>query len=188
MKINIIVTYADDYVIGRNGGMVWNYPEDTEYFHLITSQVEDKTKKNAIIMGYTTHLDQPTKILGDRINIVITNKNLEDKNEEDLYYVDSLGSSIELCNKLENNIEKIFVIGGDQIYSYFLMSFYYKYLDKVYITRIDKKYEGNKFFYGLEEKFYYLSVTKSELYPELEYRVLQYDSTFKLLFSFIINN
>ena len=178
MKINIIVTYADDYVIGRNGGMVWNYPEDTEYFHRITSQVEDKTKKNAIIMGHTTHLDQPTKILADRINIVITNKNLEDKNEEDLYYVDSLGSSIELCNKLENNIEKIFVIGGDQIYSYFLMSFYYKYLDKVYITRIDKKYEGNKFFYGLEEKFYYLSVTKSELYPELEYRVLQYDSTF----------
>ena len=178
MKINIIVAYADNYVIGNDGTMVWDYPEITEYFHNITCHVEDKSKKNIIIMGYNSYLDYQPKVLSNRINIVITTKNLELQNEEDLYYVDSLGSSIELCNKLENVIEKIFVIGGDQIYSYFLKSFYYKYLDKVYITRIHKKYEGNKFFYGLEEKFYYLSVTKSELYPELEYRILQYDSDF----------
>jgi len=179
MKINIIVAYADNYVIGNEGeGMVWDYPEDVEYFHNITSQVNDISKKNVVIMGYNTHLEHNPKILTDRINIVITSKDISGSNEDDLYYVDSLGSSIELCNKLEGNIEKIFIIGGDQIYSYFCKSFYYKYLDKVYITRIDKKYEGNKHFYGLEEKFYYLSVNKSELYPELEYRVLQYESNF----------
>jgi hypothetical protein len=75
---------------------------------------------------------------------------------------------------LNNEIEKIFIIGGESIYTYFFKSYYYKFLDKIYITRIHKSFEGNKFFYGLEEKFYYKSIEKSVLYPEIEYRVLQY--------------
>ena len=174
MKINIIVAYANNYVIGSNNDIPWHYKEDLKYFKTITCQTEDYSKKNIVIMGYNTHISLPNQFLKNRINIVITTKELE--NREDLYYADSLGNAIQLCNELiENNkAEKIFIIGGESIYSYYCKSYYYKFLDKVYITRIDKTFEGNKYFYGLEDKFYYISVLQSSLHPEIEYRVLQY--------------
>jgi dihydrofolate reductase len=42
---------------------------------------------------------------------------------------------------LDNIIEKIFIIDGESIYEYFFKSYYYKNLDKIYITRIHKKFE-----------------------------------------------
>jgi dihydrofolate reductase len=178
MKINIIVAYANNYVIGNNNDIPWHYKEDLQYFKTITCQKEDPSKKNIVIMGYNTHISLPNQFLKNRINIVITTKELE--NREDLYYVDSLGSAIEICNNLitDDKAEKIFIIGGESIYSYYCKSYYYKYLDKVYITRISKDYEGNKHFYGLEDKFYYISVLQSILHPEIEYRVLQYQYDF----------
>jgi dihydrofolate reductase len=191
MKINIIVAYANNYVIGYNNDIPWHYKEDLQYFKTITCHTEDPSKKNIVIMGYNTHISLPNQFLKNRINIVITTKELE--NNEDLYYVDSLGRAIELCNELitDNKAEKIFIIGGESIYSYYIKSYYYKYLDKVYITRINKDYgissskqclqefdKGNKHFYGLEDKFYYISVLQSILHPEIEYRVLQYQNDF----------
>jgi len=181
MKINIIVAYSDNYVIGNDDKIPWNYNEDLKYFYKITT-ITENNKKNVVIMGYNTYKSLSFK-LKNRVNIVITSKNLNndiDTFEEDLYFVDSMGSSMELCQKLliNNIIEKIFIIGGEKIYKYYFTSYYYKFLDKVYITRIHKNYDGNKFFYGLEEKFYYLDIKKSINNPELEYRVLQYNSEF----------
>lgn len=178
MKINVIVAYSKNYIIGNDKNIPWIYKEDLKYFQKITKEINDKNKKNIVIMGYTTHKTIPNNILKDRINIVITSKQLE--NKDNLYYKDSLGSTMELCKELINKslVEKIFIIGGESIYNYFFKSYYYKYLDKVYITFIDKEYDGNKFFYGLEEKFYYLSIKQSELHKEIEYRVLQYDEDY----------
>ena len=183
MKINVIVAYSDNYVIGNNDKIPWNYYEDLKYFYKITTNKEDINKKNIVIMGYNTYKSLPVIKLKNRINIVITSKSLNNdfgSDEQDLFFVDSMGSSMELCQKLliNNSSEKIFIIGGEKIYKYFFTSYYYKFLDKVYITRIHKKYDGNKFFYGLEEKFYYIDVKKSVSNIELEYRVLQYDSEF----------
>ena len=174
LNINVIVAYSDDFIIGNNNTIPWFYKEDLKYFQNITTKTNDILKKNIVIMGYNTYASLNLKKLKNRINIVITSKKLN--NEIDLYFVDSLGGGMEECKRmlLNNEIEKIFIIGGASIYEYFFKSYYYKFLDKIYITRIDKTFEGNKFFYGLEEKFYYLSVEKSVIYPEIEYRVLQY--------------
>lgn len=84
------------------------------------------------------------------------------------------------CKQLinDNIAEKIFVCGGKSIYKYFFKSYFYKYLDKVYITYINKTYNGNKFFYGLESHFLYTNIKKSTMYPEIEYRELQHDKDF----------
>ena len=174
LSINVIVAYSDNYVIGCDNEIPWLYKEDLKYFQDITTLTDNNFKKNIVIMGKNTYNSLHMKKLKNRVNIVITNKTFD--NELDLYFVDSLCSAIEICKnmQLDNMIEKIFIIGGESIYAYFFKSYYYKYLDKIYITRIHKKFEGNKFFYGLEEKFYYVSVEQSSLYPEIEYRVLQY--------------
>jgi len=178
LNINVIVAYSDNYVIGCNNEIPWLYKEDLKYFQNITTITVNNLKKNIVIMGFNTYNSLPMKKLKNRINIVITNKTLD--NELDIYFVDSLCSAIEICKnmQLNNIIEKIFIIGGESIYEYFFKSYYYKYLDKIYITRIHKKFEGNKFFYGLEEKFYYVSIEQSTFHPEIEYRVLQYVPNF----------
>lgn len=181
MKINLIVTYSDNFVIANNNTIPWNYKEDLIYFKKIVNNIDCNKKKNALIMGYTTYINLPLKKIKNNFNIVITNEKLSDNNQEDLFFVDSIGMAIDKCKNLENEnlLQSIFIIGGEKIYSYFLKSYYYIYLDKVYITRINKEYYGNKFFYGLEDKFYYLSIKTSEENNEIEYRVLQYDKEFK---------
>jgi len=182
MKIDIIVAHSNNNIIGNNNIIPWNYQEDTLYFKNITSTTVDKLKKNIIIMGYNTYESLKCKKLKNRINIIITSKTeIESEEENDLYFTDSLSSCIELCRTLyENNkIEKIFIIGGELIYKYYMESYYSKYLDKIYLTRIYKDFIGNKYFYKLEEKFYYLNIEKSKFHEELEYQIIQYDVDFE---------
>lgn len=180
MKINVIVAYSDNFIIGNNNDIPWNYNEDLKNFRKITSLTEDKNKKNVLIMGNNTFLSLNSKPLKNRINMVLTTRNNIESDIDDVYFYNALCDSMDMCKKLiyENKIEKIFIIGGESIYEYFFKSYYYKYLDKVYITRIHKNIEGDRYFYGLESKFYYTNIYKSTVYPELEYRELQYDSNF----------
>ena len=172
MKINIIVAYSNNYVIGNDNNIPWYYKEDLKYFRKITTETIDKYKKNIVISGYNTHLSIPNNYLKDRINIVITTKKIE--NKDNIYYVNSFDNAIKLSEKLigNNNSEKIFIIGGESIYNCFRYSEYYKFLDKVYLTRIYKDFTGNKYFYKLDDNLKIESSLISKLHPELEYQVL----------------
>lgn len=172
MKINIIVAHSNNYVIGNDNNIPWYYKEDLIYFKKITTQTIDKSKKNIVISGYNTHLSIPNNYLKDRINIVITTKKIE--NKDTIYYVNSFTNAIKLSEKLidSNDGEKIFIIGGESIYNYFRNCEYYKFLDKIYLTRIYKDFIGNKYFYKLDDNFKIESSIISKLHPELEYQVL----------------
>ena len=179
MKINVIVAYSNNYVIGNDNNLPWSYKEDLEYFKTITSYTRKPDYKNAVIMGYNTWLSIKRK-LKNRINIVITTKTIEKTDDNDLFFVDSIGSAIDICKDVfnSNKIENIFIIGGEKIYTYFLRSYFYTYLDKIYITKINKDFEGNKYFPNIDNKFYYTQISTSYENPELEYRVLQYNKNY----------
>jgi len=182
MKINVIVAYSNNYVIGNDNNLPWNYKEDMEYFKTITSHTRKDDNKNAIIMGYNTWISIKKK-LKNRINIVITTKNIkktENPEDNDLFFVDSMGSAIDVCKDVFNSkkIENIFIIGGEKIYTYFFRSYFYTYIDKIYITKINKDFEGNKYFPNIDNKFYYTQISTSYENPELEYKVLQYNKNY----------
>ena len=183
MKINVICAYSDNFIIGIDNKIPWDveekitYYEDLVYFNTVTLQSDESneednsSKKNIVIMGYNTYKCIGKQKLFDRINIIITTKKLKSSKSNGIYFVNNLNLCMELCNKLYNRniINKIFIIGGEKTYDYFFRSIYYKLLDKIYITRIYKKYNGNKKFCELEEKFYYTSVKKSNNYDEKIY-------------------
>ena len=174
MKINVIVSYSENLVIGNDNERLWDYAEELEHFQKIISS--ESTKKSILILGHSSYLKY---ILYDAIKIVITTKKIDGCIEpNDTYFVDSFGSCIDKCRELINITDQIFVCGGESIYKYFFTSYFYKYLDKIYITYIDKKYIGNKTFYPLENHFLYTDIQKSIIYPEIEYRELQYDMDF----------
>lgn len=72
----LIVAHDIDRGIGRCGEIPWNVPCDMRYFRRVTSQVNDPSKTNVVIMGRKTWMSLPNKSrpLPDRLNIVLSRK------------------------------------------------------------------------------------------------------------------
>ena len=107
MRIIIISAIASNNVIGRsNGEMPWHVPEEFKHF-------KQTTFGSPILMGRKTFqtLGKPLK---GRENIVITsNKNFTVQFDE-VVIENSLNEAIKYCRN--KNEEKIFIIGGGEIY------------------------------------------------------------------------
>lgn len=74
--IKLIVAHDIERGIGRCGEIPWNVPCDMRYFRHVTSQVNDQSKVNVVIMGRKTWMSLPNKSrpLPDRLNIVLSKK------------------------------------------------------------------------------------------------------------------
>lgn len=148
--INIIVATSTNYGIGHDNKMCWHIPEELKYFKKITTTVEDKNKKNCVIMGKNTWYSLPKSPLIDRINIIISSLDYDKISNE----VRDCGENVRVFKNIEDafkyveekeDIESAFIIGGAQLYNECLDN----YVDKikyVHMTIVyDKKYDCNKF-------------------------------------------
>ncbi|TSD00049.1 MAG: dihydrofolate reductase [Parcubacteria group bacterium Athens0714_25] len=107
MRIIIIAAIAQNGVIGTaKGEMPWHVKEEFAHF-------KSTTLGSPIIMGRKT-FETLGKPLKGRLNIIVTRSESFPSIEETLIQ-NSLLSAIDHCNK--NNYEKIFIIGGREIYT-----------------------------------------------------------------------
>jgi len=147
--INIIVATSTNYGIGYDNNMCWNIPEELKNFKKITCNVNDKTKKNCVIMGKNTWDSLPKKPLANRINIIISKNNYdiinnEYDNCEDIKIFKNLDDVFEYVNN-SDIIESAFIIGGALLYNECLENHIEK-IKFVYMSIIyDKQYKCNKF-------------------------------------------
>ena len=144
--VNIIVAVSDYYVgkgyaIGKNGGTPWSCPQDMKWF-------KDTTIGHAVIMGRKT-FDSLKKPLKDRINIVVTSKDIVINSEEKVYAAKSVEEAISLAKSLTTN--DIFIIGGASIYKYALE---HNLVDKIYIDYLSESVEGADAFFPLFQSNY----------------------------------
>lgn len=117
--IILVAAIGDDLSLGKSGGLLWNIPEDLKHFREITL---GKT----IVMGRKTWESIGGKPLPGRKNLVMT-RNSEGIDEKYLY---------------REGYEDLYVIGGGEIYRYFL-----PFSDKLYLTRVHKEYpDADTFF------------------------------------------
>lgn len=125
--INLIVAIAKNNIIGKNNELPWHYPDDLKYFKKITT---GKT----VVMGRKTFesiISRNGKPLPNRKNVVVT----RDVN----YKYDGVTVINDLKSYLQaHKDEDIFVIGGKQIFEESL-----DFVDRFYITHIDKEYDGD---------------------------------------------
>jgi dihydrofolate reductase len=148
--INIIVATSTNYGIGYDNKMCWHIPEELKHFKNITTAVEDKNKKNCVIMGKNTWYSLPKRPLVDRINIIISSADYEKISQE----VRDDGDNIRVFKNIEDafkyveetdEIESAFIIGGAQLYNECLDK-YVENIRYMYMTIVyDKKYECNKY-------------------------------------------
>lgn len=135
--LSAIGAVSSNDMIGRDNKLLWHISEDLKRFKKIT-------EGSTIIMGRKTFESLP-KVLPNRVHIVLTkdkNYKVHDERVKVVYSIDSLNSFIE-------GDEEAFVIGGGEIYSLFM-----PYINKIYLTRIHKEYEGDTKFPEIDMKIW----------------------------------
>ena len=121
--ISLIVAFDEKFGIGKNNDLPWKLKKDMDYFKMITTTTnsQNKSKMNAVIMGRKTWESIPTRFrpLKDRINIVISST-LNKSEISDYAYTKVFTNLTDSLKYIEENqtlnIEKTFIIGGSSIY------------------------------------------------------------------------
>jgi dihydrofolate reductase len=130
VKVSLVAAVARGGVIGRDGGIPWRLPEDVAYF-------KELTTGHAVVMGRKTWESIPDRFrpLPGRRNIVITrNSSWQAEGAE-------RASSLEEALVLLRDEERVFIIGGSQLYAAAL-----RHASELVLTEIDLEIDGDTFF------------------------------------------
>ena len=125
--LSIIVAIAQNGTIGHKNALLWHIKEDMRFFRTTTSG-------HPVIMGRKTFESLGCKPLPKRTNIVISRSERE-------YEGALLAHSLEEAVRMAGDDSEIFIIGGAQIYKEALSI-----ADRLYITRVERDYEGDPSF------------------------------------------
>ena len=128
--LSIIVAKAKNNVIGKDNKMIWHLPEDMKRFRKIT-------ENHVIIMGRKT-FESLGKVLPNRKHVVMTHSKDLRINDENVEIV----NSIDELKKYIDSDEECFLIGGAMMYNLLM-----PYTNKIYMTELDKNFEGDTVFY-----------------------------------------
>jgi dihydrofolate reductase len=133
MKTSLIVAMSENRVIGRDNGLPWHIPEDLRFFKTVTMG-------KPIIMGRKT-FESIGRPLPGRRNIVVSRDPGYSAKGVDVRR--SLDDAIALAagSARETGQDEIFVIGGGTIFEAALPI-----ADRIYLTRIHARIEGDVFF------------------------------------------
>jgi dihydrofolate reductase len=133
MKISMIVAMDDNNGIGNNNKLLWHIPKDLKW-------MKEKTMGRVIVMGRNSYEDIITytkgKPLPGRTNVVLSSKDPSEFNEGFVVV-----KTIDEVIKKFANEEKIFILGGAQVYKSFLPL-----ADELIITHVQTKLQADAFF------------------------------------------
>lgn len=138
VRLSMMAAMASNRVIGGDGQLLWNIPEDMKLFRT-------QTTGKPIIMGRKT-FESFNKALPNRDNIVITNQ--KDWSAEGAIVTHSLGEALEVAQEkaAQRQCDEIVVIGGGTIYQQFLNQ-----SDRIYLTEIANPYKGDALFPEIDQ-------------------------------------
>ncbi len=149
MILSHIAAMAENHVIGNEGELPWDIPEDMKYFM-------NKTKNHIIIMGRKTFetLEDP---LPKRLTIIVTRQ--KGYEAEGCIVVPNLDAALAEAKKnIPAYPEEVFICGGGEIYKESL-----PFVNKIYLTRIDEEFDGDAHYPKVDwSKFKMVSQEKRE--------------------------
>lgn len=108
-NIILIAAIGKNNELGKKGKLIWDIPGDLRRF-------KEVTKGHPMIMGYKTYISIGNKPLPGRTNIVMA---LEEDVVGDVHVARSVDEAISIAQNSPGS-DKIFIIGGGQIYDLFL--------------------------------------------------------------------
>lgn len=153
MKLTAIVAMTPDRIIGKEGTMPWHLPEDLKLF-------KRHTTGHTIVMGRKTW-DSIGKPLPNRQSIVLTRD--PDWFAEGATVIHKPEDLDQALAKLELISDRVFIIGGAEIYSVFMPQ-----IDEILVSHIYASPDGDTRFPEFESSFPHVSV--EETYDTFELR------------------
>jgi len=137
IKTTLVAAVAENGVIGANGGLAWKISDDLKWFR-------KATMGKPIIMGRKT-FESIGRALPGRDNIVATRSITFDPGG--VFIVGAIGEALRLARAcaLKSGAGEICIIGGGEIYAQTI-----DLADRIYLTRIDAKLEGDVYFPPLD--------------------------------------
>jgi dihydrofolate reductase len=135
MEVSIIVAMGKNREIGKDNNLMWHLSEDMRFF-------KQTTLRHYVIMGRKNFDSIPAKYkpLPDRVNIILSRN--ADFMYEECYTCATLDEAIELGR--ENGEERVFIIGGGQIYKLALDA---NLVTEMFITHVDAAFPDADIFF-----------------------------------------
>jgi len=126
--ISLIVAHDTNFVMGKDNKMPWHIREDLAYF-------KKMTMGKAMVMGRKT-FESIGKALPGRLTVIVTRN--PGYIAEGATVVHDFDEAIRIAS---NHAEEVMIIGGGEIFKLALPI-----ADRLYVTLIEKEYEGDTFF------------------------------------------
>jgi len=148
MKVSLIVAVSENDVIGKNNDLIWHLPEDMKYF-------KETTQNHFVIMGRKNFESIPDKYrpLPNRTNVVVTRQSSYEA--RGCLVVNSVEEALAKAKEAQD--PEPFIIGGGEIYHLALKN---NLVDRIYITRVHKSFDGDTFFPKLKDEWKLMSSKK----------------------------
>lgn len=155
-----IVAVDSNYGIGKNNKLLFKIPADMKHFKCLTSG-------NIIVMGSKT-FESIGKALPNRVNMVLTKTprkydgivGIEAYNKDDLNRI----------LRLERDSD-IFIIGGESVYKLYIDQ-----IDEIYLTKLEKSYDGDAHFINLEQdnRFKMVEEIENRIFEDSKYTITRW--------------
>ena len=153
--ISIVAAVARNGVIGRNGKLPWDFPEDRAYFRSLT-------EGGVLIMGRRTFEDIGNPLPG-RVTIIVS-KTLRIECET-LRIAPSLDDALRMAQPMQ---KEIFLCGGAEIYRQGIAMAH-----RLYLTEIEDAYRGDVYFPAIPKREFYLKKRVHSKREKLWYAVYE---------------
>jgi dihydrofolate reductase len=165
-KVILIAAMGRNREIGSNNDLMWHLRADMQFFR-------ETTMGHFVIMGRKNFDSIPPKYkpLQGRVNVIITRN--PDFLHEECYTCSSIEESIEIAES--NGEEKVFVIGGGQIYQLAMDA---GLVDEMYITHVEGSFsQAEVFFPDFVESDWekvHLQSVKADIQNEFDFEIFHY--------------
>lgn len=150
-NIELVVAVEKNYygiaTLERGNDLPWQISEEFGHFKTLTSETKDEKKQNVVIMGSKTWESIPKKFrpFPNRFNIVLTSK--PDKYQSEAKYSEADNKKVKFIDNTDDVLrfikfhqdlfERVFVIGGEQIYKLFLNTLLLQHVVRIHVSEID---------------------------------------------------
>ena len=150
MTITLIAAMAENRVIGHEGGIPWDLPEDRKRFRALTMG-------HPVIMGRRTYQSLPRPLDGRTVIVLTRNR---DFTASGALIAGSIDESLALAGAAEGN-DELFIAGGGEVYNQALSRAH-----RICLTLIHREIPGDVTFPELPANMF-VEVEREELPAEL---------------------
>jgi dihydrofolate reductase len=146
MKVIQIVAIEENRGIGKDNKLLFHLPNDLKRFKSIT--------ENSYIITGRKNYESIGRNLPNRITVIVTRD--KDYKAKGCLIYHHIETAITTCEVL--GIDKVFIIGGGEIYKQTL-----KYTDEIYLTEVKTKFDADVFYPELGNEFIEVSRIENKI-------------------------